>query len=277
MAAIPAYWRHLCGADYAVIEPFLQSTDIPGATYPCVGCASRDCVRDIVDYGDGEILAVCQNEWRKQPDIPLKLSDTLLRQVDLTDFTRAIARPLGVRWQAPVEKGHGAWGMGLWTNEHGIERQVVLMLHAELDRFQNALHRLLAESPEQFILLAPTNRHKDLAVHGTLARRDISFQTLDACLGIDDAGRFATLQPGQFPFAAAEPPIEPTPVAERPGRVAAFCAKYGMTIKAILVTLNVDRRDFNRWRNGALSNTSSKSKKIDAYLRSAPSTKVWPR
>ena len=62
MAAIPAYWRHLCGADYAVIEPFLQSTDISGATYPCVGCASRDCVRDIVDYGDGEILAVCKNQ-----------------------------------------------------------------------------------------------------------------------------------------------------------------------------------------------------------------------
>jgi hypothetical protein len=205
-------------------------------------------------------------------------ADTVLHQVDLPALTQAAARPLGIRWQPPVERGHGAWGIGLAPNEHGIERAVVLLVHTEQERFRCALNRLLADSSEKFVLLSPTDRHKNLEVHEMLLRREIPMHTLEGSLGINEQGRFAALHPGAFPLAAAEAPVEPTPVAERAAKVDAFLAKYGLTIKEILVALNnLDRRDFNRWRNGELPDTSSKSKKIESYLRTGPAPAKSPR
>jgi hypothetical protein len=269
LAAIPAQWQQYCGPDYTVIQPFLKTTDMVGAAYPCPDCRARNCERDI-DYGNGEIVAVCRNPWHRRPDIPLMAADTVLHQVDLAALTQAAARPLGIRWQPPVDRGHGTWGIGLAPNEYGIERSVVLMVHTEQERFRCALNRLLADSPEKFLLLAPTDRHRSLQVHEMLLRREIPMQTLEGCLGINQQGRFAALYQGAFPLAAAEPPVEPTPIAERPEKVAGFLAKHGLTIKDVLVALSLDRRDFNRWRNGELPRTSSKSKKIEAYLRTGP-------
>ena len=58
LAATPAYWQQHCGPDYPVIQPFLKPTDMLGAAYPCPDCLATGCTRDIVDYGQGEILAV---------------------------------------------------------------------------------------------------------------------------------------------------------------------------------------------------------------------------
>ena len=276
LAAIPAQWQQYCGPEYSVIQPFLAPTDMVGAAYPCRDCPAKNCTRHI-DYGNGEILAVCRNPWHSQPDIPLTAADTVLHQVDLPAFSQALARPLGIRWQPPVARGHGAWGVGLSANEYGIERAVILLVHTEQERFRHALNRLLADSSEKFVLLSPTDRHKNLEVHEMLLRREIPLHTLDGCLGLNENGRFAALNPGAFPLAAAEPPIEPTPVAERPERIDALLSKHGLTIKDILGTLSLDRRDFNRWRKGHLPDSSSKSKKIEAYLRSGPSPVKPPR
>jgi hypothetical protein len=270
LAAIQAHWRHHCGPEFPLIEPFLKATEIAGVTYPCGDCQTKGCAREIRDYGDGEIAAVCQNEWNPQPDIPLVIGDTIIRDLDVSAFSHAVARPLGIRWQQPVVRGHGAWAIGLSPGEYGVDRPVVLIIHSEQERFRISLSRLLADSLEKFILLSPTARHKDLGIHETLERRGIPFATLDSCLGVDANGRFISALPGPFPFSSAEELILPTLKAERPDKVAGFLSTYGVNIKDILTALNLDRRDFNRWRKGDLPDSSSKSKKIEVYLRSGP-------
>lgn len=196
LAAIRAYWEYYCGVDYLIVQPFLRATDLTGATYPCQEQCIPGCYREIVDYGDGEIVAVCRYRWFQRLDIPLTRPDTVLQQLDIAAFAKAIARPLGFRWQNPVERGHGAWAIGFAGNGCGVEQPVILLMHSEQDRFRVALHRLLAESPGQrFFLLAPTSRYKDLEVHEALGRHGIRFHSLEEQIGIDDAGRFVAIQP----------------------------------------------------------------------------------
>ncbi len=273
LAAIPAYWEHYCGPDYPLIRPFLRATELAGATYPCTKPCIQGCCREIVDYGDGEIAAVCRHPWYRHPDVPLTLADTLLQRLDIPALTKAIARPLGFRWQSPVEQGHGAWGIGLIGNGYGIEHPVILLVHSEQDRFRSVLHQLLSESLGRFVLLAPTARHKDLHVHETLTRHEIRFHSLEEHIGADDGGQFVAIQPLVRWDSSAPDAVPVTPVAERAAKVKAFLAKHALTIKEMLVILGLDYRDFKRWRKGELPDTSLKSKKIESLLHFGPGVK----
>ena len=61
-----------------------------------------------------------------------------------------------------------------------------------------------------------------------------------------------------------------TPVSERAKGVQSFAATHGLTIKEMLVATGVDYRDFKRWRKGDLDDASSKSRRIEVYLATAP-------
>jgi hypothetical protein len=267
LAAIPAQWQQYCGPEYSVIQPFLSLTDMVGAAYPCRDCPATGCARDIVDCGDGQVLAVCRNSWYRRPDIPLAAGDRLLRQLNLSAFTQAVSRPLGIRWQPLVARGHGAWGFGLSANEYGIERAVVLLVHTEQERFRCALNRLLADSSERFVLLSPTDRHKNLEVHEVLLRHEIPMHTLEECLGINEQGRFAALHAGASPLAAAEAPMEPTPVAERPRVVKEFTGRHKRKVKDIQVAAGVDEADYYKWLHGKIPDHYSTSVALERVLR----------
>lgn len=269
-AAVLAEWRHRCGEDFPIVEPFLKPTEMTAGNYPCADCSEPQCYRRIVDYGDSEILAICRNEWNPQPDVPISRADTVVHDIDMAAFTRAVTRPLGIRPQAPTARAHGAWGIGLMREVAGIERPVVLMIHSERELFSNALKKLLAASTEKFVLLAPTMRYKDLEAHELLERRGIAFAALENCLSVDAAGDFVAARAVGFPINDVDDLWPPTPVGERATKVQKFLQTHGLRIKDILNALNLDRRDFNRWRKGELPDSSSKSKKIEAYLRNGP-------
>jgi len=63
-----------------------------------------------------------------------------------------------------------------------------------------------------------------------------------------------------------------TPVPLRAETVKLFLAKHKLTIKEVVAALGLDYRDFKRWRKGELEDTSSKSRRIEAYLQSGPGT-----
>lgn len=271
-ATVLAEWRDRCGELFPIVQPFLKPTEMTAANYPCADCSEPQCYRRIMHYGDGEIAAVCQNKWNHQPDVPLSRADTVIHDIDMVAFTRAVTRPLGIRSQQPTARAHGAWGIGLLREVCGVERPVVLMIHFEHERFSGAIKKLLAESPEKFVLLAPTMRHKDLEVHDLLERRGIAFAALEDCLSIDAAGSFVAARTGLFPFHGPGDLRPPTQVGERATKVQKFLQTHGLTIKDILNALNLDRRDFNRWRKGDLPDSSTKSKKIEGYLHQGPRT-----
>lgn len=194
LATTPAYWEHHCGSDYPIVRPFLIRTELIGATYPCDQQCIPGCYRDIIEHG-GEILAVCYHRFFKRPDIRLTRADTVVHQLDVSAFAKAVSRPLGFRWHAAVERANGAWAIGFTRNADGIEQPLVLLVHTEQDRFQSALHRLLADFAGGFSLLAPTIRHKDIQVHETLTRHEIPFCSLEERVGVDNRGRFVSIQP----------------------------------------------------------------------------------
>jgi hypothetical protein len=268
LLTIPAYWEHFCGPDIAVIRPFLRATEMTGGAYLCGGRLDRPvCLREIVDYGSGEIVAVCRDQWKRCQDLPLSRRETILHSLDVSAVAQAIARPLGFRWHPPVVKGHNTWSIGLAADGFGTDRQVILMAHSEPEHFRMALHGLLAGIEEPFILLCPTSSHKDPGVHETLARRRVRFHALEDHLGVDEAGIFSAIRP-LVSDSGVDVPL--TPVGERAKRVQSFAAKHGLTIKEMLVATGVDYRDFKRWRKGDLDNASSKSRRIEAYLATAP-------
>jgi hypothetical protein len=254
LVAIPACWEHHCGPDYPVIRSFIRVTEMAGASYPCA-----DCVREIIDYGDGEIVAVCRDKWKQCEDIPLKAADTVLHAVDVPAFSKAIARPLGFRWHNPATRGHAAWSIGLAPDGFGNDRQVILMVHSDQERFRASLHQLLAGVEEPFILLCPTAARKDPGIHEMLVRRRVRFHALEDHLGANAEGLLITIRSLSDGVAA----VPVTPVAERAAKVKAFAGKHALTIKEILVALGLDYRDFKRWRKGDLDDSSSKSKRIE--------------
>ncbi len=267
LLATSAHWRQYAGQDFPVIQPFLRPTDMMGAALPCLDCRVPGCSREIIDCGGGEIVAVCRHPWDRRSDIRIEAADAVLHTVDMAALSKAIAPKLGFRSQTPVLRDHGAWGIGLLSAGYGIDQQVVLMAHSEQVRFRQSLNRLVNELRENFIVLSPTTRRKDLEVHETLSRHHVRFHALEEHLGADEAGQLAAVHPLSAD-GGAEIPV--TPVPERDARIKAFLARHAMTIKEMVVALSLDYRDFKRWRKGELPDSSSKSKKIEAYLHAGP-------
>jgi hypothetical protein len=274
LLTIPAFWEHFCGPDIAVIRPFLRATEMTGGGYPCGGRLDRPvCFREIVDYGSGEIVAVCRDQWKRCQDLPLSRRETIMHSLDVSALARAIARPLGFRWHPPVVQGHNTWSIGLAADGFGTDRQVILMAHSEQEQFRMALHELLVGIEEPFILLCPTASRKDLGVHETLARRRVRFQALEDHLGVDEAGAFNAIRaPG--PDAGAE--LVVTPVAERMRVVKEFTVRSRCKVADIQKAAGVDESDFYKWRSGKLPDDYAASVRIEVVLRQGLSPRPAP-
>ncbi len=264
LKTIPAYWEHLCGPDFAVIRPFLRATELSAYGYPCGGCLDQPiCAREIIDYGEGEIVAICRDQWKRCPDLPLRVPETLVHSLDLAAFSEAIARPLGFRRHTPVDRGHNTWIIGLAPAGFGIDHPVILMAHSDQERFRTALHRLLADIEEPFILLCPTASQKDPGIHELLARRRVGFHALEDHLGVDDGGGFAVARP--LILTSGDLPI--TPLADRIRAIKDFTVTHRCKVADIQKAAGVDESDFYKWRSGKLPDDYAACVRIEAVLR----------
>jgi hypothetical protein len=262
LSTLPAYWEHHCGPDYPVIRPYLRITEISGSTYPCPTMRGGDCPRKIIDYGDGEIVAICRDPWVNCGDVPLTCVDTLLHELDIGRFTKDLAAPLGVRWQVPEPRGHGVWGIGLSNRRPSRYQPVFLAAVAFSEQLRAAVRDLLLDVPGPFVLAAPTNGHRDVRIQGQLQARGISFLSLEEQILLTGDGKFAGIDPLEITDQA---PV--TPSKDRQRVIDVFRVKYDCTVQAIADEAEVHIRDLYKWIAAQLKDSSKKSKRIEAVLR----------
>lgn len=264
LAAIPAFWERHCGSEYGVLKPFLRPTDVAGAKYPCPRPIGEGCPRTIMDYGAGDIVAVCRDPWQNCGDVPLKRPDTLLHEVDVAGLTKAIAGPLGIRWHVPQPKPRGACAFGTCSRRH-YDRPAYFLCHTCSERFGSSLKDLVFDAPGALLVLAPTARHLTADLCDALARKSGEFMALEETLGLAESGDFVAIA---LPPGAVEP--KATPVADRKRIVEEFRHLHGRTVQAICDEARVHRSDFYKWLAGKLADHLDKAKRIEHFLRSAP-------
>lgn len=268
LAAIPAYWKLDCGEDYPLLGPFLRPTERVGPCYPCPHPAQGYCPRSIFEFDDGEYVAVCRDPWTRCQDLPLTRKNVLLYRLDVAAFTKALARPLGVRWHEPEQKAHSAWAFGVRAVRAGLALPTYLVCSPTDEVFHQTVRDLLLASPCAFLLVAPTSRRITAALLEQLAARRSEFVPLEDAVGVNDSGQFAPL----LPVASGEE--LPTPVNQRRRVVNEFKERFGYTVDVICQDAQVHRSDFYKWLRGELPDHLGKSKRIEDLLRSDPSQRV---
>ncbi len=267
LRAVPAFWAELCGPDFDLIRSHLQATDSIGALYPCPHPSSGHCPRRIVDYGNGHYAAICRDPHKVCPDVPLQASDVVVHELGLAGFMKALAAPLGIRWQPPAPRGDGTWAVGISVRPDSRGQPVFLIVLPAMARFRAAVERLLFDVPGPFVIVAPTNTHRSVEVQEHVQRRGLQFLALDEHVGLSDDGQFAGLNP-----VPAVDQLLPTPVEDRPRIVKEFTSRHKRKVKDIQIAAGVDEADYYKWLHGRIPDHYSTSVAIERVLREGSKT-----
>jgi len=261
LLAIPAFWESHCGPDIELVRPHLRVTDTEGALYPCPKPHVGYCPRKIVDYGNGEFAAICRDPYEICERVTLTQRDVLLQQFDVASFSRVLAGPLGVRWQGPVPRGDGTWGIGVSDRRDTRSYPVFLVVLPETARFVAVVQRLLLNMAGPFVLVAPTRRHRTLEVQEMMQARGVGFLALEDHLLLDEFGRLTAVDPQE---SGENAPV--TPKEDRPRVVREFTARNRCKVKDIQEAAGVDEADYYKWRSGHLPDHYLPCRSIEKIL-----------
>lgn len=259
---VPAVWEVHCGDEFSLLRPCLRSTDVLGFRFPCPNPRDADCPRAIVDYGDGSFVAICRHPHKLCQDKMLAASDALVHELDLTSFFRPIAQALGLRWQQPAVRFPGVWAIGVSARVNTRSQPAFLQVQARHTAFLDGVRRLLVEIDGPFLLVAPTELFRDVAVQEMIQTRGIGFISLEDAIMLDEAGRFVAVDPVS---SEDEPTV--TPPVDRERVLNAFCQKYDCPKTKIADEAEVDPADLYKWVRDELPKKSKKSARIEALLR----------
>ena len=261
LLAIPASWGTHCGPDIDLVRPHLRVTGMEGSLYPCPKPHVGYCPRKIVDYGNGEFGAICRDPYKICERVTLTQRDVLLQQLDVASFARVVAGPLGVRWQEPVPRGDGTWGIGVSTNRESPNRPAFLFLLPDTERFVASLKNLLLRVSGPSLVIAPTCRHRTLEVQELLQERGIPFISLEERLLVDDAGVLVAVH---SEVAVVEP--RATPKDDRARVVKEFLSRNRCKVKEIQQAAGVHEADYYKWLKGSIPDHYSTCIAIEKIL-----------
>ena len=164
----------------------------------------------------------------------------------------------GRRQQAPLLDQENGFGGALGDEPLGVEQDGVFQaafLHIQARRaaYIEGVRRLLVEIDGPFVLVALTERFRDVAVQELLQARGIGFISLEDEILLDDNGRFVAVDPVS---ADDEHPV--TPPADRERVVNAFCQKYDIPKTKAADAAEVVPTDLYKWMRDELPKKSKK-------------------
>ena len=272
LQAVPAFWAEYVGPHFELLRPHLCATDIVGGAYPCPHPSPGHCPRRIVDYGDGNYAALCQDPYKVCPDVPLHARDVVVQELNIGGLMQKLAAPIGFRWQAPVRRGDCTWAIGTSLRGETQRQPVFLIVLPAAIRFRAALERLILDVSGPFVIVAPTNSHRSAEVQEHLQRRGLSFLAMEDHVGLADDGQFGALNAA----ADADRPM-PTPVADRPRAVKEFTVRHKCKVKDIQVAAGEDEADYYKWLHGKLPDHYSTCVAIERVLRDGLPNEKPPR
>jgi hypothetical protein len=261
LLAVPAIWETECGDEFDVLRPYLRPTNHLGSTYPCPYPNGGDCPRKIIDHGGGEYVAICREPHRICPDESLTPKEALLQELDLAAFLAPVLNAASIRAETLQPRGHGVWSIGLSNRRSSLNRPVFLLVFAGAQGFLSAARDLLLDVPGQFVIVAPTNRHRSVDLQTQLQARAVLYLCLEEGVFVDERGRFATVDPLESANKVAS-----TPVADRKRVIKGFTTKYRCKVADVQRAAGVHSSDYYKWLSGAIPDHYSTCIAIEKVL-----------
>jgi hypothetical protein len=180
---ILAAWQRLLGSDFHIACSFFRPTDRRASRFPCPRHGGDGCPRRVVDYGGGEIIAVCNDEYEGCDDITLSPEDIISHELDRRKMVEVVAKALEIQPAfAPLEEFHRTSMVGE-VNAGGSRRfPVILATPLDADSLLGIMTRLLFKLQVPFILLTYTKNMVSLEMKEMMDRNKSCFMALDEIL-----------------------------------------------------------------------------------------------
>ncbi len=204
LLAVLEVWRQECGEDFTYASPHLQPTDRIGGRYPCPNAFSG-CPRRIIDYGDDEFAAVCQDEHRRCERVLMTRREALIHRLDLAGLLEPVLRAAAIRPQSMVQHAPGVWAAGLSEQAHSRNFPVYLLIAHSASSYQTAVERLLLDFQDSFLLLLPTNRFRTVETEARLRDRQIECLCLEDHVLVNERGECEWSGAAETRRAAGDP------------------------------------------------------------------------
>jgi len=154
LSGVLAEWWELLGDEYPLVESLLKSTGRKSRSYPCPSPGGPGCPREVVEYRDGSIVAVCgDQEERNCGDVALSLADVLVHTLDRCKLAGLVAKALGIQAEfSPVEGITETWRVGNYAPYAGKLFPVFLLLTFGGKQRSEVVQRLCRISAGPFML-----------------------------------------------------------------------------------------------------------------------------
>jgi hypothetical protein len=260
LLGVLAVWDAECGDEFD-LRPHLRATDIIGSAYPCPVPDCGDCPRKIIDHGDGEFVAICRDPHKVCADVRLSANEALVRELDLDTFLTPILQAASIRAESVRPRGQGIWSVGLSNRRSSLNQPVFLLISMRSEVFHSAVRDLLLEVPGPFVIVAPTNRHRNVDLQERLQARGVGYLCLEDQLLWDDRRGFSSVDPLE---SADKIPV--TPIADRRRAVREFRSKNKCKVADIQRAAGVDESDYYRWLKGSIPDRYSTCIDIERVL-----------
>ncbi len=189
LLAVLEVWRQECGEDFHFAASYLRPTDRVGTQYPCPN-SFEGCPRRIIDYGDDEFAAVCQDEHRRCDRMLLTRREVLIYSLDLAGFLDPVLRAAAIRPQTLSQCAPGLWAAGLSDQPHARNLPVYFLLAHSTNVFDAASAQLLLNVKGSFQLVLPTNRLRTVEFESRLRERRAECICLEDQIAVDEQGEF---------------------------------------------------------------------------------------
>jgi lambda repressor-like predicted transcriptional regulator len=192
LLAVPEVWRQECGGDFDYAKPYLKPTGRIGGRYPCPN-SFDGCPRRIIDYGDDEFAAICQDEHERCERVPLTRREALIHRFDLGGLLQPVLRAAAIRPQSITEHAPGVWAAGLSEQAHSRNFPTYFLLAHSASAHQAAVERLLLDTPDSFLLMLPTNQFRTVEAEARLRDRRVECLCLEDRVLVNEQGEFQWL------------------------------------------------------------------------------------
>lgn len=272
LLAVPAIWQEECGEEFDLLQQYLRPTDELGSNFPCPFPYGGDCPRKIIDHGGGEYVAICRDPNKICFDVPLLARQALLHDLDLAAFLKPILRASSIRAETPRVRDHGVWSVGLSNRRSSLNQPVFLLVFGLATRFESAVRNLLLDVTGQFVIVAPTNRYRNVDLQERMQARGVGYLCLEEHILLDDTGHFAAIDPLE---SADKVPV--TPLADRKRVIKQFTTKHKCKVADIQRAAGVDESDYYKWLHGSIPDHYSTCVNIERVLHLGLPQRSTPR
>ena len=190
LAAVSAEWRLMLGEGYDAARVLLRPQAELAASYPCPSPHPCTCHHQIVDHGNGNIVAVCRCDPPYCDTVRLTRADIVVYELNLAIICSTLAKGLSfdlLHNHMPDQQR--TIQIGIDSPCAGYHYPVYLTIPCGQENFVNTVLSLVARNVNPFILIAPTNRMCTPVCMEILQSKKSLFLTLLDLLDVSDSGK----------------------------------------------------------------------------------------